>query len=123
LKGPLKCKSYSNVDKGHLEPMEDVKREPYKNKGLHPKTLKPKQTQKYFLKKKPCSVSKNMLDHCKNAIAMVGPTHHPYAPCLSPQALAIPLLHHNLENYQPLIACTSQPGACSSYYFSLVGWW
>jgi hypothetical protein len=40
------------------------------------------------------------------------------------QTPAIPLLQHNLENCQPLIACTSQPNARSSYYFYLVDkWW
>ncbi len=30
------------------------------------------------------------------------------------KATAVPLLHQNLENCQPLLACNSQPGSCSS---------
>jgi hypothetical protein len=33
----MKYKSHGNVDKGHIEPMEDAKREPYKVKRLHSK--------------------------------------------------------------------------------------
>jgi hypothetical protein len=48
----MKYKNQGNVDKGHFEPMEDTKREPYKTKGYIQNTRrqKLKQTQIYIYK-------------------------------------------------------------------------
>jgi hypothetical protein len=71
------------VDKGHLELMEDTKNEPYKTKGYtqNTKMKKPKQALKIknkqtFLPLHKC-ISNGKPDRCKNAIVMVGMTHHP----------------------------------------------
>jgi hypothetical protein len=67
----MKYKNQGNVDKGHIEPMEDAKREPNKTKGYtqNTRTQKPNQA----LKKK----QKNLSYCYKNTSMMVGPMHHP----------------------------------------------
>jgi hypothetical protein len=80
----MKCKGQNNVDKRHLEPMEDTKKEPYENKKLHPKckNVKTQANLKTFKKNPSYSTSEGGLDRCKNTTMIVGPTHHPYVPCL-----------------------------------------
>lgn len=82
LRGCMKYKNPSNVDKGHLKLMEYTKMQPYKTKGYtqNTRTQKPKQT---LPKKKPFLLLQEHINNgapncSKNAIAMVSSMHHPY---------------------------------------------
>jgi hypothetical protein len=87
LKGRLKCKGRNNGDKGHHEPIEDTKKEPYQKK-LHPKTLrcnnsiKPLKKKLNFKKQNKTKQNKKQIKPKKktsswNLSMMVGPKHHP----------------------------------------------